>query len=111
MTMSDKRALESLYESLSFKEVVPALVIYFHYNLDCIMPPNKIKGAQAMATSAILHDIIKAAIMPRLMVRKASHSTAMVSVLNPFNFVISSDKMLLRIPGALSFESNHESYL
>ena len=50
-------------------------------------------------------------ITPIPIVRKASDSTAAVSVLRPLSFVISSAKMLLRTPGALSFESNQESYL
>ena len=40
-----------------------------------------------------------------------SDTVAIVSLVSPFKLVISSDKMLEIIPGALSFRSNHEIYL
>ena len=49
--------------------------------------------------------------MPAAKQSIASKIVHNVSEVNPLRFVISSDNMLVRIPGALSFESNHETYL
>ena len=51
---------------------------------------------------------MNARIIPITMVIVASISKEMFSVVNPFNELISSDKILERIPGALSLESNQE---
>ena len=82
-----------------------------------ITPPKTIKGEQAVETNAILQDktnertipITKTtskAIIPITKPREASDRIATVSVVNPFILVISSERILLKIPGALSFESN-----
>lgn len=64
-----------------------------------------------MATRAILQDMTTEMTTPIAMVRNASPKMAIVSVVRPLSLVISSAKMLLRIPGALSFESNQANYL
>ena len=82
------------------------LFFFFIYNFAIITPPKTIKGEQAVETNAILQDKTNERTIPITKPREASDRIATVSVVNPFILVISSERMLLKIPGALSFESN-----
>ena len=64
-----------------------------------------------MDTSAILQEMMREIIDPIAIQRKASDKTEIVSVVSPLSLVISSERIFESTPGALSFESNQESYL
>jgi hypothetical protein len=80
-------------------------------NLLEIAPPTTIVGIKARVISPILQENNIEMITPMIRVNRDSSNIAIVSVDNPFNKVISSDKTLLRTPGALSLLSNHATSL
>ena len=69
------------------------------------------RGEQPKETREILQEMTRERIMPMTRPRIASSSTAIVSVVRPLSLVISSERILESTPGALSLESNHDSYL
>src|SRR3569833_2205431 len=80
----------------------------FAVSLFEIAPPKTIVGINAIVISAILQERIAPIIIPRAKVKSASNMMAIDSVERPLSKVTSSDRTLLRTPGAFSFESNQE---
>lgn len=76
-----------------------------------MIPPTRTKGVAKIQTRAILHSKSAEKVIPAAKLRTASMRTDTVSVVRPFKFWMSSDRIFERIPGALSFLSNHETYL
>jgi hypothetical protein len=75
------------------------------------VPPTNINGAQPRQTNDIFQLNENDIIIPTMNPKTASIKIAIVSVVNPFNFDISSDKILLSTPGALSLLSNQARLL
>lgn len=76
-----------------------------------IIPPIRTNGVARTQTIAILHSNKAEITMPASKERKPSKTVAVVSVVSPLRLVISSDKMLLKIPGALSCLSYQDTCL
>jgi hypothetical protein len=71
-----------------------------------MIPPNDLIGQIAKVTKDILHENTNANTIPIINPKPAYIRIAIVSVVSPFNRVISSANTLVNTPGALSFESN-----
>jgi hypothetical protein len=83
----------------------------FHWSYAITIPPSMTNGVANMQMIAILHWKKADKAIPAKMQITDSMIVAIVSVVRPLRLLISSDKMFVRIPGALSFLSNHETCL
>ena len=68
-------------------------------------------GEKPRVINAIFHVYTNEKIIPIIKPNAASRIREICSVVSPYKDPISSVRILPRIPGALSFESNHEIYL